>query len=113
MKSAIIKMFIVIALLSVQVSGSFASVQMPCSDEVTTSMRHDSRDMMKHSSNDDMEDCCNQDCCCPVAMFQVALVPGYSGPSQDGLTLSIQSHNSNLHQIFLSAFQRPPKPSLS
>ena len=79
-KSAFIHLIIVIALLSVQMSESFAFAQMPCSDETAAEMEvgshdmHTAHDMMKHSQSDDMNDCCQQDCCCPMAMFHVGLL---------------------------------------
>lgn len=112
MKSAIIKMFIVFALLSVQASGSFASAQMPCNDDMAAQMNHASHDMLEHSQNTDMNECCDQDCCCPMAMFHIGLLSGHTDSSQSGVSQSIPSLNPNLHQVFLGALQRPPKPSL-
>jgi hypothetical protein len=118
LKSAFIKMFIVIALLSVQMSESFVFAQMPCSDEMAAVMdlgSHDmqsAHDMMKHSQSDDMNDCCQQDCCCPMAMFHIGLLSSQAHSSPDGVSLSIQSLNPNLNQIFLGGLQRPPKHSL-
>lgn len=112
MKRAFVKIFIVIALLSVQVSESFAFAQMPCNDEMAAEMNHSFHDMMDQSQGDDMNDCCDQDCCCAMAMFHIGLLSGHTNSSQDDVSLSIQSHTPNLHQVFLGALQRPPKYSL-
>lgn len=113
MKSTIVNIFIVIALLSAQISGAFASAEIPCSEEMMTDMMHGSHHMMADNASDDMDDCCNQDCCCPMAMFQIGLAPGVSYPLHDGVSPSIRSLKSNFHQVFLSAFQRPPKHTFS
>ncbi|MBN26999.1 MAG: hypothetical protein CL578_18395 [Alteromonadaceae bacterium] len=112
MKSAFVNMFIIIALLGVQVGASFALSQMPCNDEMTAEMDHSSHPMMDHSQSDDTNSCCNQDCCCPMAMFHIGLPSRHYNSSQENVSLSIQSHNSNLHQVFIAALQRPPKYSL-
>lgn len=117
-KSAFIHLIIVIALLSVQMSESFAFAQMPCSDEMAAEMEvgshdmHSAHDMMKHSQSDDMNDCCQQDCCCPMVMFHIGLLSSQAHSSPEGVSLSIQSLNPNLNQIFLGGLQRPPKHSL-
>jgi len=102
----------VIALLSVQMNESFASSQMSCGDEMATEMFHGAHDMMDHSQSDDMKDCCDSDCCCPMAVFHAGLLSEQPQSPQDNVSLSIQSHSPNLHQIFLGALQRPPKYSL-
>ena len=118
MKSAFIHLIIVIALLSVQMSESFAFTQISCSDEMAGEMdlgsheMHSVHDMMKHSQSDDMNDCCQQDCCCPMVMFHIGLLSSQAHSSPEGVSLSIQSLNPNLNQIFLGGLQRPPKHSL-
>lgn len=112
MKSAFVNMFIIIALLGVQVGGSNAFAQMPCNDNMTDEMDHSLHAMMDHSQSDDTNSCCDQDCCCPIAMFHIGLPSRDANSSQEDVSLSIQSHNSNLHQVFIAALQRPPKYSL-
>ncbi len=112
MKLSFVKYLFVIALLSVQVSGSFASVATPCASDMVHEIDNRIGHHMDHSTHDASESCCNQNCCCPMAVFQLGMLAGESFETPKLLNTPALSKQTRLHKVFIAIHLRPPKYSL-
>jgi len=111
-KLSFVKYLVVIALLSVQVSGSFASVAVPCASDMVHEIDNKIGHHMDHSTHDVSENCCNQDCCCPMAAFQLGMLAGANLETSKLLNTPVLTRQARLHKVFIAIHLRPPKYSL-
>ena len=72
MKLSFVKYLVVIALLSVQVSGSFASVAVPCASDMVHEIDNRIGHHMDHSSHDASESCAIKIAVVPLQSFSSA-----------------------------------------
>ena len=103
MKLSFVKYLVVIALLSVQVSGSFASVAVPCASDMVHEIDNRIGHHMAHSTHDVSENCCNQDCCCPMAAFQLGMLAGANLETSKLLNTPVLTRQARLHKVLMHA----------
>jgi hypothetical protein len=116
----ITKIIMIFIMLTAQIGESFALSFMPCADDGIMVMNDNNMDHSTHAMTVDNtsvipdEDCCQQDCCCPMGLMTVA-VPSETNIDTpiDYKTPQMIASHSTLHNIFLALPQRPPKTIFS
>lgn len=106
---------VIILLLSQGVEAFAVSSEMPCMQEhnMMSEMSMSGSHFDNMAVDENSEDCCPKDCCCPMGLLIVAvLVDSRLNGLPDYTAIPFKSIEPSIKKAFLHPIQRPPKTPL-